>query len=191
MSNSTRVGPWLGRLIALLSVALAMPFVLTAQASPAMAAATGRVIAQPCLNLRTAANSGAAVLGCIPYNTTIAISCTERGSSVTGQCTSFVAWRLNNVNGVAFHNWYGGVNFGNANSWASAAQRIGIRVDGTPRRGSVAWSPAGTYGHVAWVAAVHGDGTITIEDYNHNWAGQYSTRRVAVNSYQYIHIRDL
>lgn len=108
------------------------------------------------------------------------------------ECTSFVAWRLNNANRVAFTNQYKGVaRWGNAKEWGAVAQRVGIPVNNTPARGAVAWSSAGTYGHVAWVAAVHGDGTITIEEYNYNWDGKYHTRRVNASSFKYIHIKDI
>lgn len=32
------------------------------------------------------------------------------------QCTSFVAWRLNNDNGVDFDNYYGGIRWSNASN---------------------------------------------------------------------------
>lgn len=107
------------------------------------------------------------------------------------ECTSFVAWRLNSRNGVAFHNWYGGVNFGNATTWGGAARSIGITVDMNPAPGSVFWQE-GTYGHVAWVNTVNGDGTVTIEEYNWNWDGAYHYRTVAASSASgYIHIADI
>lgn len=112
------------------------------------------------------------------------------------ECTSFVAWRLNSRNGVAFHNMYGGVNFGNAGTWGDAARSIGIAVDMNPAPGSVFWQQDGGYGHVAWVNSVNGDGTVTIEEYN--WYinggldGAYHNRTVAANlASGYIHIKDL
>ena len=48
------------------------------------------------------------------------------------ECTSFVAWCLNNRNGVGFRNWYGGVHWGNAKNWGSAAGSLGISINGTP-----------------------------------------------------------
>lgn len=92
MSVTTRVPSRPRWLVAALGIVLAMPLGLNMSASPAMAAPTGRVIAQPCLNLRTSPNSGAAVLGCIPYNTTITIACTENGSSMTGPYGTTTIW---------------------------------------------------------------------------------------------------
>ena len=39
-----------------------------------------------------------------------------------GQCTSFVAWRLNNRNHIKFTNAYKGQGFHNANTWDNAAR---------------------------------------------------------------------
>lgn len=113
------------------------------------------------------------------------------------ECTSFVAWRLNSVNGVAFHNTMTGPNgvagqFGNAKNWSANAGRIGYRVDSTPAVGSVAWWPSGTYGHVAWVAQVNADGTVVVEEYNYASDGKYGTRRIAASSVNgFIHIKDM
>lgn len=52
------------------------------------------------------------------------------------ECTSFVAWCLNNRNGVGFSNWYGGAHWGNAKNWGSAAGSLGISVNGTPTKNS-------------------------------------------------------
>ncbi len=113
------------------------------------------------------------------------------------ECTSFVAWRLNSRNGVDFYNYYGGVNFGDAGTWGSAARSIGITVDMNPAPGSVFWQQSGKYGHVAWVNTVNDDGTVTIEEYNwlidnSYYDGAYHSRNVAVGSASgYIHIKDI
>ncbi len=111
------------------------------------------------------------------------------------QCTSFVAWRLNHVNGVSFNNQYKGYHWGNAKTWISAAKNSGVTVNNTPKVGSVACSTAGTYGHVAWVAAVNGD-NVTIEEYNYNYSEAYHCRtltktQMSNKSFQYIHIKDI
>ena len=91
------------------------------------------------------------------------------------ECTSFVAWRMNQL-GVKFTNGMAGPNgktgwFGNADTWAANANNIGFHVDNTPAVGAVAHfdpnhSGAGGSGHVAYVAQMNGDGTIVIEEYN-------------------------
>src|SRR4051812_4295340 len=86
------------------------------------------------------------------------------------ECTSFVAWRLNHDAGVDFSNYYGGVHWGDASNWRYAANQVGVPVDSSPVRGSVAWwaagSPGSSRGHVAWVLS-HTQTSITIEEYNY------------------------
>ncbi len=105
------------------------------------------------------------------------------------QCTSFAAWCLNSRNGVAFHNYYGGVHWGNASNWGNAARSLGISVNNTPAVGAIAWWSSG---HVAWVEDVSG-GSVTIEEYNNPaGSGNYKRRTIsASNPTGYIHIKDL
>ena len=104
------------------------------------------------------------------------------------ECTSFVAWRLNNTNGVGFHNYYAGQHWGNADHWGPAAQAAGITVNMTPAIGAVAWWSSM---HVAWVADI-GNGTVTIEEYNYGYAGAYHVRTIPAGSVSgYIHVKDL
>ena len=113
------------------------------------------------------------------------------------ECTSWVAWRLNSENGVAFHNYWKNVHWGNASNWKAAAKAAGVPVDDNPTRGSVAWWAAGSAGssrgHVAWVQVV-GDGAITIEEYNYLHAGRYDTRTISDTSSLwpsgFIHVKD-
>lgn len=102
------------------------------------------------------------------------------------QCTSFAAFRLSNVNGFEIPRAYG-----NANEWGHRARREGYRVDNTPAIGSIAWSTAGTYGHVAWVSNVMGD-QIEIEEYNYSYTEAYNKRMIKANTMTgFIHFKDL
>ena len=102
------------------------------------------------------------------------------------QCTSFAAFRLSGVNGFEIPAAYG-----NANEWGHRARREGYRVDNTPTIGSIAWSTAGGYGHVAWVSNVMGD-NIEIEEYNYDYKGNYNKRIVKANKMTgFIHFKDL
>ena len=102
------------------------------------------------------------------------------------QCTSFAAFRLSNVNGFEIPAAYG-----NANEWGYRARREGYRVDTTPAIGSIAWSTAGIYGHVAWVSNVIGD-EIEIEEYNYGIRESYNKRVVKANTMTgFIHFKDL
>ncbi|MGD0244646.1 MAG: CHAP domain-containing protein [Streptosporangiaceae bacterium] len=115
----------------------------------------------------------------------------------TRECTSFVAWRINNDLHVPFQNSYQGQWFGNAETWASAARAAGVRVDATPQVGSVAQFPpdaagAGSEGHVAIVIGVTG-ATITVEDYNwtdaydHDTTHNYSQHAVPWAGLNFLH----
>jgi surface antigen len=113
------------------------------------------------------------------------------------ECTSFVAWRLNSENGVAFNDYWQGQHWGNASNWKNAADALKIPVDDSPTRGSVAWWRAGSAGssrgHVAWVQTA-GDNAITVEEYNYLHEGQYDTRIISRASSLwpsgFIHIKD-
>jgi surface antigen len=109
------------------------------------------------------------------------------------ECTSFVAWRMNNDNHVGFSNYMRGPNgktghFGDAANWGANARAIGFPVNNTPAVGAIAWWSSG---HVAWVRTVNG-GTVVIEEYNYNYQGTYHTRSIAAGAPTgYIHIADL
>ena len=78
----------------------------------------------------------------------------------TGNCTSFVANRLHNVNHFEVPRA-----MGNGAQRGAVARSLGYRVDNTPAVGSVAYYTDGVYGHVAWVAEIVG-GNIVVEEYN-------------------------
>jgi surface antigen len=104
------------------------------------------------------------------------------------ECVSFAAWRVRQRLGVDFTNSYRGVHWGNANNWDNAALSAGVRVDHTAKVGAIAQWNTGTYGHVAYVARVNGDGTILLEEYNYLSAHNYDTRTVSASSVEnYLH----
>jgi surface antigen len=104
------------------------------------------------------------------------------------ECVSFAAWRVRQRLGVDLTNAYRGVHWGNAINWDNAATAAGVRVDHTAKVGAVAQWNTGTYGHVAYVARVNGDGTILLEEYNYLSAHDYDTRTVSASSVgNYLH----
>ena len=114
------------------------------------------------------------------------------------ECTSFVAWRLNHANGVAFNDFYGGPQWGNAENWGPTARSLGIVVNNTPTVGSVAWDAGGVggtpaEGHVSWVANVEPNGTVDVEEYNYTFAGGYDVRTgLSPSTFSgFIHIHDI
>jgi surface antigen len=125
-----------------------------------------------------------------PYS---CIDCVDPWNFYTRECTSFVAHRMNNTLGVYFSNNMNGGHFGDAEHWDDNAAYLGWRVDHTPKVNAIAqWnaneSGASSGGHVAFVAAVNADHTITTEEYNWgDWA--YHTRTISITAVpRYIHV---
>lgn len=98
------------------------------------------------------------------------------------QCVSYTAWKVGQRTGNFPRYW------GNANMWPGSARASGYETGSTPRANSVGVISAGFYGHVVWVEAVNGDGTIDISQYNYfnaggpGW-GHYSKMRVSAATY--------
>lgn len=114
------------------------------------------------------------------------------------ECTSFVAWRLNNNNGIPFQNnnyKVAGTHFGSVQDWGAVAKSISITVDTTPATGAVAWWYfSATSGHVAWVTHVNSDGSVVVQDYNWGYPtnpGQFLQHTLTSAPTGYIHFKDL
>lgn len=99
------------------------------------------------------------------------------------ECVSYVAWKITNNGG---HVPYG---LGNAADWVWRAERNQIPTGSTPKVGSaIVWESGdglGQLGHVAYVEAVNGDGSVEVSQYNvvH---GQFS--RMRVPAYDVAHL---
>ena len=103
------------------------------------------------------------------------------------ECVDFVAWRLNRDAGVTSAPWkwdWGNLASGSAYAWADEWVRHGWATSSDPIVGSVAWFP---YNHVAYVQAVNGDGTVTIEEYNQNSDHSYHVRTIPNGSAIYLY----
>ncbi len=103
-----------------------------------------------------------------------------------GQCTDFVAWRLNRDVGSYGEPWalpwsVLTPNGGNARDWLGAWEGHGWITSTEPVVGAVAWFGYGA-NHVAYVSAVNGDGTILIEEYNWDVSSGYGARTIAASS---------
>lgn len=92
------------------------------------------------------------------------------------ECVSYTAYKVE-ASGRYMPYWGG---YGNANQWDDNARAMGIPVDGNPRQGDVAVSNSGTWGHVMYVEAVSGDGSIYVSDYNQQYDGLYREYTVGV-----------
>ncbi len=98
------------------------------------------------------------------------------------QCVSYTAWKVGERTGNFPRYW------GNANMWPNSARQAGYTTGNTPRVNSVGVISAGAYGHVVWVEAVNGDGTVDVSQYNYYNAGgpgwgNYSRMRVSAATY--------
>lgn len=89
-----------------------------------------------------------------------------------------------------------GSRFGDAHDWPAMARSLGYWVDSTPRQYDAVVFQAGqagadpTYGHVAVVEQVHGNGTVTISEANVNGQVGPFTRTLSADvakTLEYIH----
>jgi surface antigen len=131
-------------------------------------------------------------------------ACTDGGACVLdkwdfdqGQCTSWVAYRLNELNGVAFNDSYDGERWGDATDWATAAEGAGLAVNSTPALGSVAWY-SGTAGdddgHVAYVEQVVSSNEVIVSEMNYDFDNGFRVRTITTSSgwpTDFIHVKDV
>lgn len=101
----------------------------------------------------------------------------------TRECVSYTAWKVASTGRFVPH--FGGR--GNANQWPSTTAAYGIPSGYTPRAGSVAIMPIGTYGHAMYVESVNSDGSITVSDYNFAWDGLYRQYTRSASGLTYIY----
>ena len=109
----------------------------------------------------------------------------------TRECVSYVAWKVSSTGRYVPH--FGGA--GHARQWPSTLSGVysptlggTIQQGSTPKAGSAAIMYGGPYGHVMYVEAVNGDGTITVSDYNLGVDGlyRYYTRSASGLTYIYF-----
>lgn len=127
----------------------------------------------------------------------------DKWSFYTRNCTSWVAWKVNQMWGTNtdFRRDMGGVSLGNAVNWASALSQLGYpSTSQWPRAGDIAWWGAyagngiGAYGHVTFVNSVnYSNNAVTITEYN--WSPYaYSTTTISPSDSRYpqlfIHVQN-
>jgi surface antigen len=118
-----------------------------------------------------------------------------------GQCTSWAAYRLNQLTGAGFTNTYKlptGQRWGDALHWATAAHTAGLTVNSTPAAGSIAWYSSD---HVAVVEQVNSPTSIVISEMNVDYHDGFAVHTVTAGSggtsagsgwpTQFIHVKDL
>jgi peptidoglycan DL-endopeptidase CwlO len=88
----------------------------------------------------------------------------DRWNMYACNCTSYVAWALQR-NGYRV-DWFVAGSM-DARNWPNVARWKRITTGGRPRLGAVAvWPNVTRFGHVAFVTAVHADGTFDVAEYN-------------------------
>ncbi|MBR3131886.1 LysM peptidoglycan-binding domain-containing protein [Candidatus Saccharibacteria bacterium] len=85
----------------------------------------------------------------------------------------------------------GALLLGNANAWARNAAAHGYLVDRNPAAGAIFQTSSGWYGHVGYVEAVNGDGSITVTEMNYSYVPYRVIRATIpankVGNFNYIH----
>jgi len=95
------------------------------------------------------------------------------------ECVDFVAWKLNvdagSTKAPFTYNWFNLTpSGGNAYQWKYAWEQHGWATGTTPKAGAVAW-----FGyHVGYVKTVNTNGTVLIEEYNHQSDHLYGQRTI-------------
>jgi surface antigen/peptidoglycan hydrolase CwlO-like protein len=100
------------------------------------------------------------------------------------ECVSYTAWMVYKNYGIDV------TGFGNANQWPANAQAVGIPTGSTPKVGSVAIYMGGygdPYGHAMWVKSVNGNGTITVDQYNLYYDGNFYETTISPSGLTYIY----
>ena len=99
-----------------------------------------------------------------------------------GQCVDWASYMRPDL---------GGLMLGNANAWARNAAARGYLVDRTPAAGAIFQTSSGWYGHVGYVEAVNGDGSITVTEMNYSYVPYRVIRATIpadkVGNFNYIH----
>lgn len=76
--------------------------------------------------------------------------------------------------------------WGNARNWLANARSSGWATGSTPQIGAIAWTGAGSMGHVGLVTGVNGS-QITITEMNYAGFGVVSSRVANASSFSYIY----
>ena len=97
----------------------------------------------------------------------------DRWGYCTRQCVSYAAWAVERSGHTA------PVGYGNAQDWAYRAPAAWQHNE--PKVGDVGVAIGGRWGHVAYVEALYGDGTMRISQYNAQLTGRYSEATVSTH----------
>ncbi len=111
------------------------------------------------------------------------------------ECVSYTAYMVSTKYGISTSDW------GDAYQWITSAENAGYTVNQTPAVGAIAirdidYSDPGDVGHAMYVVAVGpGSDSITVDEYNEHYNGQFDERQFSPSSYAsrgglyYIHFQ--
>lgn len=124
------------------SLTLALP-------TSAYASGTGKILASPCLNMRTGPSTTSALAGaCIPVNTVVTITCTASGQSISGPYGATTLWDYTSYGGKVGYVSDAWVYTGTAGAVAPTCGSTG-----TPRSvGQKRYTNSGAWGNCTWGA---------------------------------------
>lgn len=97
------------------------------------------------------------------------------------ECVSYTAWMVYENYGIDT------TGYGNANQWPASAAAAGVPEGSTPKVGAVAIYMGGAYGHAMWVKSVNGDGTITVDQYNLYYDGNFYETTISSAGLTYLY----
>ncbi len=95
-----------------------------------------------------------------------------------GYCT----WYVKNRRGASLPN-----GLGNANTWYSRAQAMGLATGSAARTGAVGTTTRGSLGHVVYVESINADGSINISEMNAPVFGGVTYRTASASEFLYIY----
>jgi surface antigen/peptidoglycan hydrolase CwlO-like protein len=98
------------------------------------------------------------------------------------ECVSYTAYVAYSKYGVSASRW------GNAYQWITSAENHGYLVDQNPTAGAVAirnrdYNEPGDVGHAMYVVSVNGSSSITVNEYNEHYNGQFDERTFDPSGY--------
>lgn len=102
------------------------------------------------------------------------------------ECVSYTAWMVYKTYG--YMPYWGGE--GDARQWPGDAQAAGIPTGYAPKVNSVAiymGGPSDPWGHAMWVKSINGDGTITVDQYNLYYDGNFYETTIPSAGLTYIY----
>lgn len=111
----------------------------------------------------------------------------EHNTYDPGECTYYIFDKVNADGNMIDRGW------GDAEHWATRAEADDYRVDDIPTEGAIMQTTRGEIGHVAYIEAVHADGSFDITEMNFIEPFEVTDRTIEsedAKDYKYIHPKE-